>query len=486
MDKQYSWKRTDETEIDLADLLARLCRQWKRVLLSGILSALLLGGYGWVKGREADVPLSDIAEKTELTETEEQAVEDAVRLKNEIQGLEAYLNGSVLMQIDPYHKSRVTMLCAIDYAKRQELPKIAESYLNFILNGSAADELIKMESGYKTDKSFLAELLSAYQKTYSSPYQIVADSCSDGRQTAESVFYIEIIGKDSSAAEKMALDMQHVLKKYSSEVKETAGNHKLTFVSSAAGVSADSGLQQLQHDKKALLSSNQTALRTMTGAFSKEQMAAYQAAAGLEGEGSQEVLGENASGEDLAKEGQRAGIKYMFFGLVAGIFIYCAIFACRYLFSDVVKSADEMKRIYLFPVYGSIFVEDSRKKERSAKKGHDIFECGKAQTVSRIKLACKKQKTAELCAVSDFLLSAEEKECLQSIAKQLEKWGICMEAVENASMDAAVWESLTEKGNVLLVCMAGRTTHRSIDDAMNFYLENGITVMGSVVFSTSR
>ena len=29
MEEKYSWKRTEEIEIDLADLLKRLCGKWK-------------------------------------------------------------------------------------------------------------------------------------------------------------------------------------------------------------------------------------------------------------------------------------------------------------------------------------------------------------------------------------------------------------------------------------------------------------------------
>ena len=59
-----------------------------------------------------------------------------MRLEREIIGLETYLENSVLMQLDPYHKNKVIMLYWIDRAERQELPVITESYLHFVLNAS--------------------------------------------------------------------------------------------------------------------------------------------------------------------------------------------------------------------------------------------------------------------------------------------------------------------------------------------------------------
>ncbi len=281
MDGQYSWKRTEDKEIDLADLLHRLCRKWKQTVVCAVVSALILGGYGWLQGRNAPGQ-DDTAKEAVLTEAENQAVADAVRLKNEISGLETYLDNSLLMQADPYHKNKSVMLYCIDRARRQELAGITESYLNFVLNGGAADALRDADSSWKMDKSYLAEVVTAYQKTYSSPYQAIVDSSEDTGRTAETLFYVETVGRDAKEAEKLALDIQDVVEKYSQGVKRTAGNHRLRLISLQESVTADSGLQTQQRDRKALLSSGKTNLKAVTDAFSEEQMAVYRELAGEE------------------------------------------------------------------------------------------------------------------------------------------------------------------------------------------------------------
>lgn len=141
MDKQYPWKRAEEIEIDLADIMRKLCGRWKRIALCALACALLFGGYGWIRGK-ADLKAAQSAAAGELlskedgdalTETEKQAVADAVQLEHELGGLEMYLDNSVLMQIDAYHKNRTVMLYGIHHAKRQELAAITESYLSFLL-----------------------------------------------------------------------------------------------------------------------------------------------------------------------------------------------------------------------------------------------------------------------------------------------------------------------------------------------------------------
>ncbi len=92
MDRQDSWKRTEEMEIDLADLFRRLCRQWKQIMACAAVCAVIAGGYGWMKDRGSpDEEISGGKVQEELTEAEEQAVMDAVRLEAETGELETYL-----------------------------------------------------------------------------------------------------------------------------------------------------------------------------------------------------------------------------------------------------------------------------------------------------------------------------------------------------------------------------------------------------------
>ncbi len=480
MENQYPWKRTQEIEIDLADLLGRFMKKWKQAAACALAFAVILGAYGWFRGRAgSDIGGADAAQEMELTEEEERAVADAVRLAGEVSSLEEYLDNSVLMQLDPYHKDKQVMLYSIDRAKRQELPRITESYLNYISNGGALDALQKSGSPvWDMDKCYLSELISAYQKTYSSPYQVVAEGLDGSRLESESLFYVEITGMDEKMAKQMALDMQSVLESYCVKAKETAGGHKLTLVGSEKNTTADSSLQTQQHDKKALLSSGQANLKAMTDAFNKVQTAAYREAAGVEAK------------EDGLEEADGGffsifRVKYIVLGLFGGLFVYAGLFYCWYLMCDTVKSVEEMKRLYTFPVYAGIPLNGMAPKTGRVEKGagQDAYGLGEAQLLNRIRLACKKYGIEKLCAASDVCLSAGEKACLGRIAAQLLDSRITMAIVENVGSSPNLWEELPESGHILLVCKTGKTTHRVIDRIMEFYFDNGITVIGAAAFS---
>jgi len=477
MDKYYSWKKTLDIEIDVADLFRSICRQWKQIAVCALVSALIFGGYGWQKSRRSSVEADASGTEAEavLTEEEEQYVMDAVRLEKEIRNHEEYLENSILMQLDSYHKTRYIMLYCIYGAKSQELAAVTEGYLNFILNGGAAYALRESDRKWDLDKRYLAEVIRAYEKIYDFPYQPDSQRQSDSSQTAESLFYLEVTGRNAQEAKKMAEDMQEVLQKHSAYVNKQAGIHKLKLVSSEECVTADSVLQLQQNDKRNLLSSNRTSLKTMTDAFSTGQMVKYKESIGRE---EKEMSDDDT---DVIHEFSGPGIRYIFLGLIAGIFAYGCIFSVCYLLNDKVKSVEEMKKLYTFPLYGIIAAKENSRIMHGLQK--ESAEQMKAQAVNRIRLACQKQGITKLQAVSDFDFQRQEKECLENFSQQLKCWGIELKAVENARVNTEVWDELAKTGNVLMVCRIGTTTHHMIDDAMSFYLENDITVTGTAVFA---
>ena len=103
--------------------------------------------------------------------------------------------------------------------------------------------------------------------------------------------------------------------------------------------------------------------------------------------------------------------------------------------------------------------------------------------MNRVRLACKKQEITRLCLASDFALDDREREWMKLIAGQLKESGIDAVSAENAGSDTALWDMLAETGTVILVCRMGTTTHRMIDDAMRFYRENGVAVIGAMAFA---
>ena len=244
----------------------------------------------------------------------------------------------------------------------------------------------------------------------------------------------------------------------------------LSLVSSQDSVKIDSGLLAQRDEKKQQLKARQDSLKAASDALSTEQKAVFNNEFDHE---------ETKESEEQVSPGNRIPLKYIVFGIAGGLGIYGAWFALSYLLRDTVKSAAQLQAQYRFPMYGSISVTA----KKSGKQGG--YEQEKEILLNRIRLSCRKQGIHKLCLAADFEPDDQEQACLQELCGQLEQWGISAAAAGKIGKNVAQWDALSEVGNVLLVCKRGVTTHREIDEQMEFYQENGIKVTGAALFQTN-
>lgn len=461
MNQECSWKRTQEAETDLLDLFGSLRTQWKKILACGLVSAVLAGGGSFFYSRSHPLRVSDAAweeaaaqttaeeSKAPLTkEQQEQNGARAAQLQENIKRLETYLENSVLMQVDPFHKDSRNLLFAIEDAQSHRVQKIMESYLGFLTYG-AADAVKKSDASMKQiESSYLAELITPAQKAGSS-YQ----SEEHAQTLSAVVLQVTVTGSDAGMAERLAADLQNVLQEYSQKVKKDCGSHKLTLLEQTAGERVDSTLLTQQREKQTLLATDRASLKTLM-----ESGTAV----------SQNQAEPSGQQPDAAKEPQDAAAKgsvsavAVCFGFLGGTLLYCAVYACWYMLQDVVHSDREFRHHYAIPFYGSL---------------------RQAQTSGRIRLLCSRQGITQLCMAVDTSFVKKEQEALELWIRQLQEESIQVHLAENLSANPDLWDSglLTQAQAVLLVCGLGATSCHTVDDTMQFCLENDIPVLGAAV-----
>lgn len=473
MNQTDNYKKTEEIEIDLADLLRSFCRKWKQAAVCALAGMILLGGYGYWKSRNAELPEEPSAkesmiEEAELTEEERWSVAEAVQLKKENDAIADYLENSILMQTDAYNRESVLLQYCIHETDIHTLPKAVESYTAFLSYGQAAEAVQESEQAFRNIKpSCLSELFSVWQAAEGQS-KIIMDASIDSE--TEKIFYVEVTGKDKKMAQQLAAAVKKALGKYASSVKKKCGSHELALLNEISRTRADSTLLSQQREKRELLKAGRSSLKTLTDSMSEIQKLAYAEEAGIEKE--EETL------EIAAASGRGSVLKYIIFGLCAGIFAYGGIFVCLYLLRNAVRSESEFQAYYRIPLYGSMSV-----KKAAAKSGPARDESQKrlAQTLGRVRLACKKQGIQKLCLAAEFAAGTKEQAVLEHILKQLQDWGIHTVMGKVPDSDISQWDMLEEAGTVLLVCSIGETTYPMVNHAMEFYLENDIDVMGAVL-----
>ncbi len=464
MEKMNDYKKSDDIEADFLDLLYSFCRKWKQAAVFAIAGTLLLGGYSYLKNRTADTSAETVSQEKELTKEERSSVTEAVRIKTEIDGLEEYLEHSVLMQADAYSKEHVVLLYCIDGASIQELPKIAESYLSFLRYGKAAEAVIKENKKFDSIKApYLTELISVWEAAEAQRQVILENP--DAFKT-QKLLYIEVTGKDAEMADQLAEAIQISLKEYASSVKKSCGNHILTLLDDTHSIRTDSTLQAQQREKRDLLKSQQANLNVLVSTLNEEQKQVYE----KEAQPDQE--------EESAEADKPAAIqisfKYIILGCCGGIFIYGCMFACSYLLKGVIRSEQEFKSYYRIPFYGKLKLKASMS---TPVNGEDSVR----QMLARISLACKKQKVNKLYLLTEFTPGIQETEFLKYLTDQLKDQGIQAAAGESLSKGSSQWELPEHDFAVAAVCKIGATSYSVLNNAIEFYLENDVPVIGAVL-----
>lgn len=367
MDRQCSWKRTEEIEIDLLDLLRRMGGQWKRMFACALVSAVLAGagsyyyisktsGQDHTAEEDAALEAEEAQPPVPLTkEGQERGVAAARQLAKETAQLEDYVQNSARMQIDPYHKKSVQLMFRIEGAGVWTTQKIVEKYLDYLANDQAVSDICRMDRAMEqVDSRFLPELFQAVQKT-SGTY-----TDEEGNLCSGVLLSVDVTGRDEVMATALASDVQKALEAYSPAVKKACGSHTLTLLSSDEKVRMDSDLLLWQREKRTLLATDQANLKAMTDAFDDTQKALYAAADAKTDEGGEpsdadtkaDEGGELSDADTIAGEGSdvqaegSVNVLFVLLGLFGGIFVYGTGYACWYLLRDTVKGAGEFQSYY--------------------------------------------------------------------------------------------------------------------------------------------
>ncbi len=467
MSKNCPWKRSQELEIDLSEMLQGFLGKWRQILICAFAAAVLAGGYGLFADRSSSDALELFgAQEAGLSLEEQNAVEEAVELDWKINEWNEYLENSALMQINPFQCSYSVSLYSIDGITDSSQAKIIESYLNFLANGGAVHALKQYDKAeWGMEERYLGELISAWAKTDG------ANPSGVNRENTAPVIYVQVAGKDSKITRRLAEDIQAVLKDYSSFVKKACGSHKLSLVSSEESTKIDRNLQAQQNEKKSALKTDKMNLKVLTDAFSTQQWNLYENTSGT-----QKREEDNMTEKDNTYTSDFC--KYLIFGFAGGIFVCFFIYAVWYVLHDTIKSAGEFRSYYTIPLYGSISFSEKRK-DKAGQKG--AYEKEIEKVLNRLKLVCEKKEISNIALSADFVLDNQEQECIRDIAAQIRPWGIEASVIENVCEDLDGWNKAAESGNILMMCRTGTTTRRIIDEEMEICAENGMNVMGAVM-----
>lgn len=486
MDNQKMKK--SEIDIEIKDLLWELLRKWRIIVVMAIICAIGLAAYQYrIDMNKTDVV---VVKKTQEELEKAMSVQDisevtgAVNLLNQLGEKSAYMDASVLMQINPYEEDVVLLQYVIEAEQAEET--LSKAYRDYIEDGYMAQLL----AGFKgVEALYVQELISVADD--STDMYVYSDTMDENIQMelanreADTCFTVKVCGLDEVSIAEMAQNIKTSLNVYSGDLKQKIGEHELKLIGETACVLVDNALAELQNRNATAIKTISNNIDKMKNEMTGDQITLY----------TYRVTGVTQSENSTAAAPQpkvvSISIKHAVIGAIVGAVLGCAIILVLYVFSAKLRNSDEIKTLYHVKVLGQ--VEDPQKKKgvfsfvdkfiakvQNGGKKELSYEQAVQMISANIAIDCKKNEQKKVYLTGSMLeeISAQ---VLDDIAKQCKEKGILIVKGDAIAYNAEALEDLELIGTVVFLEKKRTSFYDEIYKEILLCRENGIQVKGIVV-----
>lgn len=486
MDNQKMKK--SEIDIEIKDLLWELVRKWRVIVIMAIICAVGLAAYQYrIDMNKTDVV---VVKKTQEELEKAMSVQDisevtgAVNLLNQLGEKSAYMDASVLMQINPYEEDAVLLQYVIEAEQAEEV--FAKAYHAYIEDGYLAQTLA---GGMGLEALYVDELISVVED--STDMYVYSDTMDESIQmtiensNADTCITVKICGLDESATAEMAKNVKTTLNGYSSILSREIGEHQLKLIEETACVLVDNALAELQNRNATAIKTISNNIDKMKNEMTGDQITLY----------TYRVTGvtqsENSTVTAPLEKVVSISVKHAVIGAIVGVVLACGIILVLYVFSAKLRNSDEIKTLYHAKVLGQ--VENPQKKKsifafvdkfianvQSGGKKELSYEQAVQMICTNIAIDCKKNEQKKVYLTGSILEQIPQ-QILEDIAKQCKEKGIQIVKGDAIAYNAEALEDLELIGTVVFLEKKRTSFYDEIYKEILLCRENGIQVMGIVV-----
>ena len=325
---------TEETVIDLFDLLRFLMRKIVWILLAGVICACLAGLFKYYRVKssassfvveaetEYALALEEYTQQSELIDTSNESTAEVIRRQKD------YLQNSLFMKLDPNHVWKAqTMIKVVSRDHNFPAYQFEELYKFDVTNIYFLEELAKEQD---TKPTYLRELISAWSVGSSvdtgddTSDIILHETGFEDRETSE-MFYVQTLG----STEQEATDLMNAVQKNLETVYEDYAQkypHEFQILSRHCVEVADSVILTQQRDREVV---TLNLLNQMRDNHDKADLL-------KKPEGTVVSTAGSVSKKSL--------LKYGLVGFVAGIFLMCLWYTLRYMHNDKLVDYKDLER----------------------------------------------------------------------------------------------------------------------------------------------
>ena len=334
-------RKSQVIEINLADVLRVSLKEWKKWLLFGVIAAIVLGGFYFIRGYSR--MKTDNVKKRAALEAYEKDLEayeqrkgqlnvEIEQISSSIAGLEEYLASSVLMNMDPSSKMQAAaeILIAVD----PDSPLASKASATY----DPSDSLIALYANslsYHTNWDIIAQKCDI-ERTYASELLSVS------KDLGANLISIAVSYPDEAKAKEIITEVLDQMDDRYEEMKNTFGEHSITIINEKTGPVNDPDLTQRQQQIVSQRSSYNNSIKNNKNELAN--LVAPVKPAGL--------------------TGRKALLKRtLIFVIIGGLFGLALFFvwkSLRMATDGRIHSVTELEEANMIPLLGSIRLSDSK------------------------------------------------------------------------------------------------------------------------------
>ena len=322
--EQNTNMNTDKREINIKILFAYVFKEWRNILIGGLVFCILFAtykGYKLAKGNSS-------ASTTTTVEASEEQKKSIEETKASIEYLDDYINHSIYANIDPYNEVVTTSTISIVTSTNENISTLLDST-------NHANQIVQAYARYVTseiDYSSLADTLGISEQYLNEVISVKADFDSD-------TVALKVIGSDKKQTEEISDFIIKVVNADESNIKNQFGEFTPIISKFVTNVITDKEIvaPAPAANSTALFSSNVAMTNALAKKSALETSLKTQQSA---------TIAVSASTASIIK----GTLKYGIVGLFCGMFLIILFYILLLINSGKIVDECELKEMYKIKV----------------------------------------------------------------------------------------------------------------------------------------
>lgn len=483
---------SQERIITIGDLVREIIRKLWLVVVAAIVFALIFGGYKYAKDSKsaASSASSDASDmKVELSEKEQKEVNNVLTIQDNMNQQQEYVDNSVLVQIDPFNESKVTLQYHFDtdYTPSSSndpedySSDLLNAYMGYVNNGALSSDLVN--AGEDLDVQYIGELLNCTSDTDNK------NSTSDSSNSitlnaATNSFDITVIYSNEEDCRELASKIVKCVEDYQKSLNKSVGAHTLTLVDQSYARVVDKSLITYKYDRTNSIVSMRDRVKELSEKLTAQQQSVVD-------KYSKESTDKAKASADDKKDTQNTtpsvsiSKKYVGLGGIAGIILACLYIIIAYVSRGTINKAEDIQYLYNVRIAGTMKGKGKKKftdkLELNPGSGAKLSpEAEQKLLLANLKVSCEKEQIQKLMITGTAVahLDAAEK---QQLVDGLKAAGVEVYVADSLLTSAEAIEKLAEYSHVLFVEQTHTSKYQNIAAELKICMEQKINVLGVVV-----